>query len=143
MGEPPRPASPSELDSARPTGDDPLRYGTRGAAVSLLEPLPAAPTVMHYEPGPVTYRQFDRAGRPWLAIYEAEHDGIGWLVVRARCRPLVLMPGDCIHVRCHVDEDQGDIVLVRFDESQGMAVRRPVPRKSVVFIEEAPPSVPG
>ena len=108
----------------------------RGVSISLIEPqLQAPPGVMHYESGPVTYRQFDHHGHPWLAIYRAEHDGVGWLVCKTAVRPLVLLPGDYVHCRGRVEEDHGDNVVVSFDYGN-MKLTRPMPRKSIVHLEE-------
>jgi hypothetical protein len=109
----------------------------RGVAISLGEPLPTPPTVLHYEPGPLTLRQFDRHGQPWLAAYEAQHDGVGWLVVRAFCRPLVMMPGDFVHIRAQVLEDHGSEVMVEFAGRRGSSAQ-PIPRGLIVFLEETP-----
>ena len=108
----------------------------RGVAISLTEPLPAAPQgVMHYAPGPVTYRQFMRDGMPWLVAYQAKHDGIGWLVTEAICRPLVMLPGDHIHLRAEFLEDQGPQVVVALYRN-GDRQERTVDCGQVVFLEE-------
>ena len=107
----------------------------RGVAISLLEPLLVTPSVLHYEHGPLTYRQFKRDGQRWLAVYDAEHDGTGWLVVRARCRPLILLPGDIVHIMAVVEEDHGDFVLMRFEDPRG-SITRQIPRGLIVFLHE-------
>ncbi len=115
---------------------------SRGVAVTLAEPLPAAPEgVMHYAPGPVTYGQFQRNGGPWLAVYKAKHDGVGWLVMEATCRPLALMPGDHVHVRAEVIEDHGDAVVLKFRGKRHQC-ERPIDTGLIVFLEEAKERVP-
>lgn len=108
----------------------------RGAAITLTEPLPGAPQVFHYESGPVSYRHFVRDGMSWLAVYEAEHDGTGWLVVRATCRPLVLMAGDHVHCRLEFLEDRGRTVVVRAVR-QGVEREVELDRDLIVFLDEA------
>lgn len=111
------------------------RASERGAAVGLpVDGLPDG--VMHYQSGPVAFRPFRFGGRDWLGEFEAEHDGTGWLVVRSRFRPLLMMPGDHLHVRVTMIEDHGDQVLVAIDGPRGREVRS-IPRSAIVFIEEA------
>ena len=110
----------------------------RGAAIRVgsVEALPGSPQVLHYESGPVTYRPFMRDKAWWLAVYEAEHDGVGWLVIRSTCRQLHLLEGDHVHCRFRFLEDRGDTIVV---EQRRAGSIRPVEidRDQVVFIEEA------
>lgn len=115
----------------------------RGAAIWLTDPLLAPPGIMHYEPGPITVRHYDRHGEPWLVLYEAEHDGAGWLVVRAFCRPLFILPGDSVHLRAMVLEHHGDLVRVAIEGLRGAPVRFWVSPKAVVYLEEHPRADPA
>ena len=121
----------------------PHRAVERGAAVGLTERLPAAPQVFHYESGPVTYRHFVRNGQSWLAVHEAQHDGVGWLVTRTTCRPLVLIEGDHVHCRFAFVEDRGPTVVVtvmRYGEPREVEIDR----GQIVFLDEAPDTLkPG
>jgi len=110
----------------------------RGAAIRVgrEENLPNSAQVLHYESGPVTYRQFVRAGEPWLAVYEAAHDGVGWLVFRSTCRPIFFLDGDHVHCRFRFLEDRGSTVVVE-QRRGGMTRAVEIDRDQVVFIEEA------
>jgi len=109
----------------------------RGAAIHLgrEEPLPVE-QLLHYERGPVTYRHFIREGQSWFAVYEAAHDGIGWLVFRATCRQLFLLEGDHVQCRFRFLEDRGETVVVE-QMRGGMARPVEIDRDQIVFIEEA------
>ncbi|MBX9926607.1 MAG: hypothetical protein K2Y05_09625 [Hyphomicrobiaceae bacterium] len=112
------------------------RAHSRGAAVDLTE-LGAAPEgLVFYAAGPVTYRQFQCHGVPWLAVYKAKHDGTGWLVYETTIRPLVLLTGDHVHVRAMVVEDQGDLVILAFNGRKHSS-QRGIDRGLIVFLEEA------
>ncbi len=114
----------------------------RGAAIGLAEPLPGAPQVFHYENGPLAYRHFVRGGQSWLAIYEAQHDGVGWLVTKATVRPLELMEGDHVHCRLVLVQDRGRTVVVRaMREGLGRDVE--IDRELIVFLDEAPGAAVG
>jgi hypothetical protein len=117
------------------------RANERGVAIGLVEALPAAPQVFHYENGPIAYRHFVRNGGSWLAVHEAQHDGVGWLVTRTTCRPLVLMQGDHVHCRLEFVEDRGPTVLVRMLRGgDGRDIE--IDRKCIVFLDEAPRELP-
>ncbi len=118
---------------------DPLIRVERAAAVTLSEPLPIAPTILHYEPGALTRRYFRRNGQPWLAEYEAEWDGVGFLVVRATCRPLVLSPGAKVHVKATVTQVESDAIEIRFDHPRGPQ-RLWIGQSDIVYLEEVPAS---
>lgn len=110
----------------------------RGAAIEINDAILLPADIAQYQAGPVTYRSMLIAGRRWLGVFEAQHDGTGWLVVKTMRRPLVLMPDDFVHVRMKVVEDHGNAVYVEFNDPNRGRTERSVSHKDIVFLEEKP-----
>lgn len=86
--------------------------GEKGDVPYVLQDLLAPPTIMHYEPEPVTSRQFVRHGERWLVTYRAQHDGAGFLVTDVSCRKLVIEKGTKMHIEVECEEHYGSEIAV-------------------------------